>query len=186
MAYESAGFTQDQIDNYKNINDRGIGTPAPSAAISPTATSDYTSGPAGLKFQKPLISPELQGIIDKVTNVSSSMSPRQRSDIAHLAGVVGGLQQNRTNEQGQMARLGVTEASQANRFAATNTLAQGQLGIHQGQLAVNQGELALKSKPASPTLQKAVEMGIGADKKTAIGTGKKIEDEYPDIMNYFK
>ena len=49
------------------------------------------------------------------------MSPRQRSDIAHLAGVVGGLQQNRMTEQGQMARLGVTGAQEMAKTNLTET-----------------------------------------------------------------
>jgi hypothetical protein len=129
-----------------------------------------------------LISPELQGIIDKVTSSSSSMSPRQRSDIAHLAGVVGGLQQNRMTEQGQMARLGVTEGSQANRFAATNALAQGQLGVHQGQLGVQQEDLALKKKAAPAALQSMISGGVGASDSKP----KPWHSDYPDLMNYFK
>jgi len=68
-----------------------------------------------------LISPELQGIIDKVTNVSSSMSPRQRSDIARLAGTIGGLQQQKMTEAGQMARLGVTGAQEMAKTNLTET-----------------------------------------------------------------
>jgi hypothetical protein len=59
------------------------------------------------EFKPNLVSPELQSIIDKVTS-SSSMSSRQRSDVAGLAGVVGGLQRNRETEGGLAARLGIT------------------------------------------------------------------------------
>lgn len=180
-----AGFMQEDIDRYANTmtGDRGLGTPAPaSPAAAPSAPTRDWDGNTNSFVNRSLISPELQGIIDKVTSSSSSMSPRQRSDIAHLAGVVGGLQQNRMTEQGQMARLGVTEGSQANRFAATNALAQGQLGVHQGQLGVQQEDLALKKKAAPAALQSMISGGVGASDSKP----KPWHSDYPDLMNYFK
>ncbi len=161
MAYENAGFTQEEVDRYKNINDRGVGTPVPSVATPSASTQDYVSGPAGLKLQKSLIPPELQGIIDKVTNASSSISPRQRSDIAHLAGTVGGLQQQRMTEQGQMARLGITGAAE---MAKTNLTEAG--ATERTKTATKPGlmreERAGTPIPGSASLVKG--MGIGETK----------------------
>ena len=116
-----AGFMQEEIDKYANTmsQDRGLGTPTPAAATPSAPTRDW-DGNTNSFVNRSLISPELQGIIDKVTNVSSSMSPRQRGNIAGLAGVVGGLQQNRMNEQGKMAQLGVTGANALNVQALQN------------------------------------------------------------------
>jgi hypothetical protein len=112
-----------------------------------------------------LISPELQGIIDKVTNVSSSMSPRQRSDIARLAGTIGGLQQQKMTEAGQMARLGVTGANALNVQAFHNT------GAREAQTIATQPELMREKRAGTPisgiaTLLQSI--GIG-DKITEFG-----------------
>jgi hypothetical protein len=68
---------------------------------------DYEGTTNEFKERQSVISPELQSIIDKVSGMSVSPG-RKIQALTTLGGMVGGLEERRRTEAGQMARLGIT------------------------------------------------------------------------------
>lgn len=109
---------------------------------NPSQPSNPTSGS--------LISPELQSIIDKVTSSSSSISPRQRSDIAGLAHVVGGIEQQKRTEEGLTKRLGITGAQEMAKLGITEKGLTEQAGMTQEAYKRRTGIMETQNNPIMP------------------------------------
>jgi hypothetical protein len=159
-AYARGGFGQNTA-RYNEMNPQQL-----TAKSSVSAATPWAAGGGSL------ISPELQGIIDKVSSSSSSMSPRQRNDLTQLAGVVGGLQQNRTNEQGKMAQLGVAGANALKVQALHN------VGAKETQTIASTPGLLAQTKPPIPGSGKAVDKTKTDASAGTGGVGESIHDTW--------
>lgn len=124
-----------------------------------------------------LIPPELQSIIDKITSSSSSISPRQRTDLTHLAGTIGGLQQQRQTETGQMARLGITGAQDITKLGITDVGSTERQKIVSAPGIMQQTRANLPVPGVSNILKNFQAGGIG-DKKT-LSSGLMGSEEDP-------
>jgi len=103
--YAMGGFGQNTA-RYNEMNPQVL-----SAKSSVSAATPWAAGGGSI------IPPELQSIIDKIAG--SGTTPRQRTDLTHLAGTIGGLEQQRRQEAGAGARLGVMEAGSLERTKLT-------------------------------------------------------------------
>ena len=138
--YANFGINQDA--------QRGFGqNPTQQTALSPSVRG-WDGNTNSFVESRNMISPELRGIIDKVTN-SSSMSPRQRTDLTHLAGTVAGLQSGETlaNKAMGVERMKVSSAETLAGIGENR--ADRRLGIQQT------GE-DRRSREANPTMSGGV------------------------------
>lgn len=115
--------------------------------------------------QAPLIPPELQSIIDKVSG--SSMSVGRKGELmTHLGGVVGGLEQNRRSQEGEMQRFGVSSQLGKQKLG----LEEKGIGLQEKGLGIEQQKVDLEKRGTTGWLQKAIMKKFGVTGKTPAGT----------------
>jgi hypothetical protein len=175
QAKSGYGFGDEKFArDYANVGinqeaQRGFGqNPTQQTALSPSVRG-WDGNTNSFVENRSMVSPELQGIIDKVTG--SSMSPRQRTDLTHLAGTIAGL-------QGHKITADTSLGTEAMKQSTATTLA----GIGENKadqrVAIQQAGEDQRSREANPMMTG----GVGGP--PAISSGPWFKRYEADWKNY--
>jgi len=124
-----------------------------------------------------LIPRELQNIIDQVSK-SSVSAGRKTAALTSLGGVVGGLQQKRMGEAGEMSRLGITEAGATRRQGVSETGAMERTKLSATPGLMEQKRLGLEVPGSGAALERARGGGVGEPPTSILDD----EDYYKSIL----